>query len=66
LQFSIQVASPETFGYILVLTAFGKKDVIQVEVFWVVMPCSVVVGYQRVRGPEDGGSMVLCNVALLP
>jgi len=24
---------------------------IQVEVFWVVMPYSVVVGYQRFRGP---------------
>jgi hypothetical protein len=23
---------------------------IQVEVFWVVTPCSVVVGYQRLRG----------------
>jgi hypothetical protein len=39
----------------------------QVEVFWVVTPCSVVVGYQqRLVGPcclelhpEDGGSMVL-------
>jgi hypothetical protein len=24
---------------------------IQVEVFWVVMPCSVVAGYQRFGGP---------------
>jgi hypothetical protein len=40
---------------------------IQVKVFWVVMPCSVVVGYQHFRGPccldlqgdEDGGSKVL-------
>jgi hypothetical protein len=24
----------------------------QVEVFWVVTPCSVVVGYQRFRGPK--------------
>jgi hypothetical protein len=23
----------------------------QVEVFWVMMPCSVVVGYQRFEGP---------------
>jgi len=23
----------------------------QVEVFWVVTPCNVVVGYQRFRGP---------------
>jgi len=35
---------------------------IEVEVFWVVTPCNVVVGYQRFRGPcclhlqgEDGG-----------
>jgi len=33
---------------------------IQVEVVWVVTPCSVVVGYQPFRGPEslhseDGG-----------
>jgi len=34
----------------------------QGKVFCVVMPCSVVVGYQRFRGPccpEDGGSMDL-------
>jgi len=24
----------------------------QVEVFWVVMPCSTVVGYRRFRGPR--------------
>jgi len=24
---------------------------IQVEFFWVIMPCSVVVGYQCFRGP---------------
>jgi hypothetical protein len=24
---------------------------IQVEVFWVVMPCSVAVGHQNMRGP---------------
>jgi len=24
---------------------------IQVEVFWVVMPCSIAVGYQHFRGP---------------
>jgi hypothetical protein len=23
----------------------------QVEVFWVVMPCNVVIGYQILRGP---------------
>jgi hypothetical protein len=26
---------------------------IKVEVFWVVTPCSDVVGYQLFRGPED-------------
>jgi len=48
---------------------------IQGKVFWVVMPCSVVVGYQHFRGPcclqlqdkdEDGGSMDLQNVGVLP
>jgi hypothetical protein len=41
----------------------------QVEVFCVVMLCSVVVGKQRFRGPlhlEDGGSMDLCNIGILP
>jgi len=40
--------------------------------YWVVMPCSVVVGYQRFRGPcclhlgaEDGGSKDLCNGGIL-
>jgi len=40
---------------------------IQVEVFWDVTVCSVVVGYQRFRGPcclhrqgEGGGSVDLC------
>jgi hypothetical protein len=38
----------------------------QVDVFWIVMACSVVVGYQHFRGPRcfhlqggDGGSMDL-------
>jgi len=38
----------------------------QVKVFWVVMLCSAVVGYQHIRGPrclhlhpESGGSMDL-------
>jgi len=41
----------------------------QVKVFWVVMPCSVMLGYRCFRGPsmllpssgqpEDGGSMGL-------
>jgi len=35
--------------------------IIQVEVFWVVTPCSVVVGYQLFRG-----SMDLWNVGILP
>jgi len=49
------------------LLTSAKK--IQVEVSWVVMPCSIVVGYQHFRGlcclhlwSEDGGSMVLQNV----
>jgi hypothetical protein len=38
--------------------------IFQVEVFWLVTPCSVVVGYQRFRGPSasilrEGGSMDL-------
>jgi len=38
-------------------SVYGLSDVqkrsytSQVEVFWVVMPCCVVVGYQRFRGP---------------
>jgi len=39
---------------------------IQVEVFWVVMVCSVVLGYQHFRGPEDGDSMDLWNTGILP
>jgi hypothetical protein len=56
--------SPETFGYTLVLyiewdcgqPREGKyfevftAVIFQVEVFWTVTPCSVVVGYQRFRG----------------
>jgi len=42
----------------------------EVEVFWVVTPCSVVVGYQCFWGPsclhcEDGGSKVLWNIGIL-
>jgi hypothetical protein len=33
----------------------------QVEVFWVFTPCRFVVGYN-----EDGGSMDLRNVGILP
>jgi len=45
---------------------------VQVEVFWVVMLCSVAVGYHYVIGPcclhlqgEDGGSEVLQNVGII-
>jgi len=45
---------------------------LQIEVFWVVMPCNVV-GYQRFGNPcclrlhpEEGGSMDLWNVDILP
>jgi hypothetical protein len=34
-----------------------KKEIL--KVFWVVTLCRVVAGYQRFRGPEDGGSMDL-------
>jgi len=33
---------------------------VQVEIFWVVMPCSSILH------PEDGGSKVLWNVSILP
>jgi hypothetical protein len=45
---------------------------IQVKVFWVVMPCSIVVGYQCFRPcclnlqGDVGGIMVLKNVGILP
>jgi len=37
-----------------VVARFETSSVVmfQVEVFWVVTPCSVVVGYQRFRGPH--------------
>jgi len=41
----------------------------QVEVFLVVMFCGFVVGYQSFGGscyPEDGCSMALRNVGILP
>jgi hypothetical protein len=48
------------------------KQHFQVEVFCVVKPYNIVVGYQRLRGPcclrfhpEDGGSMGLWNVGIL-
>jgi hypothetical protein len=49
------------------------KSRIQVKVFWVVKLCSVVIGYQHFRClchlhlfPQDGGSMDLWNVGVLP
>jgi hypothetical protein len=36
---------------------------IKFEVFWIVAPCSVMVGEHRA---EDGGKMVLRNVGILP
>jgi hypothetical protein len=38
---------------------------VQVVVFWVMTPCSVVVGYQRFR-VEDGGSKDLRSVHIIP
>jgi hypothetical protein len=38
---------------------------IQVEVFWIMTTCSVVVGYNHLY-PEDGGSMDLRNIGILP
>jgi hypothetical protein len=51
-----------------VLTAV--KINILIEVFWVVMPCSVLVGYQRFGGTcflclQGESSMILCNVNTL-
>jgi hypothetical protein len=44
----------------------------QVEVFWVVTPCNVAVGYRRFRGPNccngyvsSNGRMILNNVLLM-
>jgi hypothetical protein len=45
---------------------------IQVAVFWIVTPCSDVVGYRRfgepccLHHPEDEDGMVLRNVGILP
>jgi len=50
-----------------------NNAIVQKEVFWVVTPCGVVLGYQLYRGPccfnlhlADGGSMDLRNVAIQP
>jgi hypothetical protein len=60
----------ETFGTRFEVSAAVR---IQVEVFWVVTPYSIVVGYQRFGGPccfplhpDDGGSMDLRNFGILP
>jgi hypothetical protein len=37
---------------------------VQVEVFWIVTPCSVVLGYKH--PPEGGGSMILRKAGMLP
>jgi len=48
------------------------KLISEVEVFWIVMLYSVVVGYQHFGGPccllrgSDGHSKVLQNVGILP
>jgi len=46
---------------------------IRVEFFWVVMPCSVVIGYQEFRGicclhlqGECGSNMDFWKVGILP
>jgi hypothetical protein len=48
------------------------KYSIQVELFWIVISCSAVVGYEHFSGPcflllhpEDGGSMDLQNLGIL-
>jgi hypothetical protein len=46
-----------------------KAVMFQVEVFWFVTPFSVIIGYQRFRGPlhpEAGGSTDLCNGGIPP
>jgi hypothetical protein len=49
--------------------------IFQVKVFWVVTPCSVVVGYHSLQAsmlplsllhPEDGGNMDACNFGISP
>jgi hypothetical protein len=42
--------SQEINGYYARYEVFTAVK-IQVDVFWVVTPCSVVVGYRRFRGP---------------
>jgi hypothetical protein len=66
-------------NYIELMPVFTAV-IFQVEVFWVVTPCSVVVRYHYFRGPrflhfqsevtslhpEDGGSMDLRKIGVLP
>jgi hypothetical protein len=63
-------------NHVSTLTLSTKLSIIkQNEVFWVVTPCSFVVGYQTFQRsmlspaslhPEDGGSMDFWNVGILP
>jgi hypothetical protein len=49
------------------MTVMRRNMFFQVKVFWVVMPCTVVVGFQHFKGPcslhvhpdDEGGSMDL-------
>jgi hypothetical protein len=46
-----------------------RSSEVQEEIFWVMTPCSVVVGYQRFRGlhyPEYRGSMDFRSYGILP
>jgi len=40
--------------------------ILQGQVFWFVTTCRFVVGYQSSLHPEDGGSMGLRNVGIIP
>jgi len=62
-----------TSGTVRRVPSLPRQWSFKVEVFWVVMSCSVVIGYRRFGGPyclhshsEDGGSKVLRNVGILP
>jgi hypothetical protein len=62
-----------------VLKLLDTPSYIHVSIFWVVTPCGDMVGYQRLWGShcfhlqllnflegEDGGSVILRNVGILP